>query len=245
MTTPPPDPAAALTQSDHLLTYLDRILVRVRNLDRDLDRILARARDLDRDLVRSHVVDFDLDLDLVSDLVRDFVRALDLDHALHRDLDRAFKLNRGLSRALVRSLARVRFRVLVRDLDRALSLDLDLDLVHVCLGKLTRAVAQARERLAEVQEALPSVTNAAVGRSGKRAGALLASTAVRAAGWAVRMLPSADRPRYAEEFRSELWELAAADAGRWRQVRHAVRLLVRAPLLRRELTRPRARRALS
>jgi len=42
---------------------------------------------------------------------------------------------------------------------------------------------------------------------------------------AVRPLPVADRTRYAEEYRSELWELTQSGAGRWRQLRYALRQL--------------------
>jgi predicted RNA-binding protein with RPS1 domain len=39
---------------------------------------------------------------------------------------------------------------------------------------------------------------------------------------AARLLPAADRARYGEEYRSELWDLAQAGAGRTGQLRHAV-----------------------
>ena len=38
---------------------------------------------------------------------------------------------------------------------------------------------------------------------------------------AARLLPAAHRGRYAEEYRSELWDLAQAGAGRMRQLRYA------------------------
>jgi hypothetical protein len=47
----------------------------------------------------------------------------------------------------------------------------------------------------------------------------------RLAGVAARLLPARDRCRFAEEYRSELWELAQGGAPRRRQVAHAVRLL--------------------
>ena len=59
----------------------------------------------------------------------------------------------------------------------------------------------------------------------------------------LRVLPPADRPRYDEEFRSEVYELAAAGASRWAQLAYAVRLLDRAWVLRAELREVAVRRA--
>lgn len=44
---------------------------------------------------------------------------------------------------------------------------------------------------------------------------------------AVRLLPPADRARYAEEYRSELWDLAQSGAGWLRQLGYAMRQLLR------------------
>jgi hypothetical protein len=44
---------------------------------------------------------------------------------------------------------------------------------------------------------------------------------------AVRLLPAADRARYAEEYRSELWDLTRPGAGRLRQLGYVMRQLVR------------------
>lgn len=44
---------------------------------------------------------------------------------------------------------------------------------------------------------------------------------------AVRLLPAADRARYAEEYRSELWDLARSGAGWLRQLDYAMRQLLR------------------
>lgn len=40
---------------------------------------------------------------------------------------------------------------------------------------------------------------------------------------AARLLPTGDRDRYAEEYRSELWDLTQAGAGRIRQLQYALR----------------------
>ncbi|MCU7726253.1 hypothetical protein ODJ79_21200 [Actinoplanes sp. KI2] len=52
---------------------------------------------------------------------------------------------------------------------------------------------------------------------------------------AVRVLPAASRDRYHDEFGSELYELAAAGASRWVQLRYVTRLLDQAWVLRAEL----------
>ena len=71
---------------------------------------------------------------------------------------------------------------------------------------------------------------------------------VRAADWLLvataRVVPVAERGRYAEEFRSELWELAAGGGGTVAQVSYAVRLLAGCVRLRREL-RPGRRRGVA
>ncbi len=74
-----------------------------------------------------------------------------------------------------------------------------------------------------------------------------ARTEVRVAGRlvaaAARVLPVGDRTRYAEELRSELWEIARAGGG-WRpQLGHAARLVIAAPRLRAGLRIPRRRGA--
>ncbi len=71
----------------------------------------------------------------------------------------------------------------------------------------------------------------------------VAPSAGRVLAMAARLLPAADRTRYAAEFRSELWELAQAGAGRWRQLGYAGRQLLAACELRAALRAPRRRRA--
>jgi len=60
---------------------------------------------------------------------------------------------------------------------------------------------------------------------------------------AAQLLPAADRARYAEEYQSELWDLAQAGAGRIRQLRHVLRQLASGILTRRALRSPRRRSA--
>jgi hypothetical protein len=59
---------------------------------------------------------------------------------------------------------------------------------------------------------------------------------------AARVLPVGDRARYHAEYRSELYELAAAGVSRWGQVMYAVRLVDRAWVLRAELRATAVRR---
>lgn len=67
------------------------------------------------------------------------------------------------------------------------------------------------------------------------------AAAERVALISVRVLPAADRVRYAEEFAGELYDLTCRGAGRWRQAAYALRVASRVWVLRIELT-TRARR---
>jgi len=57
------------------------------------------------------------------------------------------------------------------------------------------------------------------------------------------LLPAGDRARYAEEYRSEQWDLAQSGAGRLRQLRYALHQLLGALPLRFVLRSPRRRGA--
>lgn len=63
-------------------------------------------------------------------------------------------------------------------------------------------------------------------------------TSRRLTDWAARMLPAADRREYTELFHAELYDLANSGCGRRAQIAYALRVLVRAPWLRRELSAP-------
>ncbi len=54
-------------------------------------------------------------------------------------------------------------------------------------------------------------------------------SAARLLSYAARFLPAVDRARYAQEYRSELWELAQSGVGRRGQLRYALRQLLRVP----------------
>ncbi len=59
---------------------------------------------------------------------------------------------------------------------------------------------------------------------------------------AVRVLPTADRVRYAEEYRSELWEIARAGQPRHSQLLYAFLQVVSSLRLRAELRASRQRK---
>ena len=71
-----------------------------------------------------------------------------------------------------------------------------------------------------------------------------ASLATALLGAAIRLLPPANRLRYAAEFRSELADIAAAGGRRREQLAYTTRLLLTAPRLHIELRAPRRRSAL-
>jgi len=57
------------------------------------------------------------------------------------------------------------------------------------------------------------------------------------------LLPKADRARFGEEYRSELWDLAAAGAGRHQQMGYALRQFGCAVPLRFAVLSPRHKKA--
>jgi len=60
---------------------------------------------------------------------------------------------------------------------------------------------------------------------------------------ASRLLPTTDRARYSKEYRSELWDLAAAGAGRRQQIGYALRQFRCAVPLRFAVLSPHRRKA--
>ena len=78
---------------------------------------------------------------------------------------------------------------------------------------------------------------------GRRKARQVAPSAAGLLAAAARLLPTADRARYAQEYRSELWDLAHTGAGRIRQLRYALRQLRSAPQMGIALRSPRRRSA--
>lgn len=202
-----------------------------RNVDPDRHLVRTLARDLDRALVRARALAAALDGTLVRGLVLD--RALDLDRALGRDLDSVCRLTRALgvpgvlvftfsgsgpapAPGLDLDSARVRGLDLESDLDLDLALDSVRDLVAVLEG--------TREQVHRVVVGLESGVADEV--------AVVQVQIAMCAGWlvrvALRVVPEGERVRYGEEWRGELWDLAAGSGRRVRQTVHAVRLVVRA-----------------
>lgn len=157
------------------------------------------------------------------------VRTLDLDH------DGSFISARVLVRVgtddRARALARACFRA------RVLVFDPRSIFRHLYEGKSnTRgAVGRALDRAVRCDDA------GSIERIYDLALQYLADTPVevRRAGVAhrlidltVRFLPAAKHAEYDELFRSELFDLAQGGCGRWALLRHALRVLVRAPQLR-------------
>jgi hypothetical protein len=114
-----------------------------------------------------------------------------------------------------------------------------LTLAHGLAVGFARDLAVAVHRARELARLFPDDAAAATDPSKRRD----AGGARRLVAVAGRLLPPADRPRYVEEFRAELWDLAEVGTGRWGQIAHAARLLTRAWGLRRELTAPHPRKA--
>jgi hypothetical protein len=191
----------------------------------------SRIPDLVCDRDRNRSLDFVLALDRVfdrvrvSDRARARVRARDLDRALYRDLG----LDRGLlrTRALDLDVVLTRDLVLAGDLTRALG----------DAGDLTRALILTGDLIYYLERI------SAVRAGGRGAEVRVARAAGRLATAAARMLPGRDRARYAEEFRSELWEIARASGGRRTQLAYAARQVLAARRLRAGLRVPRRRGA--
>ena len=136
-------------------------------------------------------------------------------------------------RASPRLISRTRTRA--RDLDRDLALADDLAL----------ALTDARDRAVDLTRALELVYDPGSGRASRRErdSGRVAPIARHLVAAAVRLLPAGDRARYAEEFRSELWEIVHAGGRRRAQLAYAARQVMSARRLRAELRVPRRRGA--
>jgi hypothetical protein len=183
-------------------------------------RALAVAADVDRARGRTRYA-----RDLAAALGRTDVCVVALNRSLGRDLGRAADLDQALDRALARADDVAHARHLDRAHDLGLAEDLAADLI--------RDLIRASER---------TLTGTARGQCGHGRVAPLAGRLLAAA---ARLLPAADRARYAEEYRSELWELAHADGRRRTQLAYAARQVLYALRLCRELRTPRRRGAAS
>ncbi|HSV65128.1 MAG TPA: hypothetical protein VLJ59_04350 [Mycobacteriales bacterium] len=222
---------------------LDDIRARAHNLATHLDL----ARDLARDLAHARDNDLVLDLARARDLalarardlarVRDLARALDLDlaHALARALDLDLVLARDFAHALAHALAHAHDLVYAHDLARAI---LPSWMPHY------RDLATMLDNLLEVARAIDRALGKSAARMGE--GEQLADARSGLPGWvcrrlmggAVRVLPAVHRPRYADEWCAELWELGGLPSARRHQLAHALRVVSRCVVLRRSLAAP-------
>jgi hypothetical protein len=141
---------------------------------------------------------------LISALDRARDHASDLTVALaHEDFARARELAREVARDI--NLARAR-EDLLRGPDCHLDPDLAGVLDRVRVG--TRDVKLLLDRACDdLLERSPHSLHARDGFRGRRAAVRVSPIAGRLVA-AARLLPARERTRYAEEFRSELWEIA-------------------------------------
>lgn len=208
-------------------------LLITRNFDSELELAharsdaLARARDLACDLAHSlsDTCDSARGPAIIRDLASVRGRAEDLANTLAALRNLALLDVRVDGRDLVLDLARIEHRYraddgLARELANAYDLAEDLANALAHVHSLARIEHRYRRRARRV---VPP------------AAGLLAAAA--------RLLPAADRTRYADEYRSELRELAQSGAGRCRQLGYALRQLRSTPQMRFALHAPRRRSA--
>ncbi len=220
----------------NLATVRERLDRALRNSNRALARDRALDRNRDRDLRDVFTDVLNIAFDLTGAFARTRTPPLD-------DVDIAYATARDLAVHLdVDVDVLVLAHACGRALDSAYSVEhiRDINLG----GGFIELVGHARACAMELEKRWAADSESG-GRSGEGMGVVVAGAAARVATWAVRILPVADRARYGEEFRGELWELAAAGGGRRQQFRHAVVLLFHGPRLRGELKACHARRAVS
>ncbi|SRR6266496_2792197 len=135
--------------------------------------------------------------------------------------------------------------VITPDIVRTPAFDLILDLA--CDLEIVRDLGRPNDiaRVIVSARTLANSLNSVSARAwrGQRGAGRVAPLAGRMLAAAARLLPAGDRARYAEEFRSELTEIARTGAGRPRQLVYAARVVMSAQRLRADLRAPRRRRA--
>ena len=188
---------------------------------RDLADNLTRARHLADDPGLTHARDlcFALVDALVGDLNSALVGVGDLDRALTRVGDLADDLDRARAHALADDLLRARAHA--RDLADELARihdDLGLTCARDLADEIDSAYVSAYALAADLDlDRADARTNGSEQPGTRR----VAPSAAGLLTTAARLLPAADRSRYAEEYRSELWDIAQAGGGRIKQWRYA------------------------
>lgn len=213
-------------------------------VDRAFNRASDLLRSLDFDLEHADGpignLDLHLGLELACTRSLDFVRDIDCAHeALSTAVTGTFHHDPGFTRALIENcdfdLASTRARAL--DLARAIDEDRTraIEVARDVAQDFVTEVELARRRVSTFAERL-SIWTAHPGQQlDGSAHVRISPLAGRVAGAAARLLPSADRSRYAEEYHAELHELAHISRGA--QWAYAARLLAYALPLRHELRR--------
>jgi len=151
---------------------------------------------------------------------------------------------RDLARDLTRHRSKITWRArgLARDLARDLAKDLaDIEALRRDVSKL--GPSHGRSAATVARELVSELNRTSASRQGGAAGQQVAPSASRLLAFAAKGLPAADRARYAEEYRSELWEIACADGRRRTQLTYATRQVLAVPWLRAGLRTPRRRGA--
>lgn len=209
-----------------------REMVRIRTCVEDIGGFLAFAADVVWDC--AGVIEQDVaedvsdvfaradDLDLTSENDHKYVTAISTVSALARDLDHI----RARAQQQASSATEAVYHVPGRDPVSA-----------VC-----SAIIEARDLAVNLANDLSHTVDLAAQVAERKARGVAASAAglVTAATW---LLPAADKARYRDEYRSELWDLARSGEGRLRQFRYALRQLCHAVPMGVALRSPRRRGA--
>ncbi|HEX6074136.1 MAG TPA: hypothetical protein VFZ32_02605 [Micromonosporaceae bacterium] len=217
--------------------------------DRHLIDDLRRDIDLARELAYYLVSD----IDPLHELGPDIARARELARSCARNLDREIVRARNFDRHIVsarnlasaRNLGRVHARA-ARDLASIRDLLKAHSLARTRAGQLDvvlRSAVRKADLLYRTWKGRGPQNPAVSSTAPERPPVRPRRVAIRAADIAAKALPVAHRARYRDEYQSELYELAAAGASWWQQMRYAIRLLDRSWELRYELRKPAARRA--
>ena len=243
------EPRIDLESARSVARHLGRARARVRDVGSRLDsaRILANQVELTDALQLGRLCDFarELENDLrhAPQLNRDRGRASQLFDALYiaRDLSNALSHSPGGCRdhadRLADALGLDRTRLNSADLDRALANRGNRS--RATTYPVHRHLVRGRYIAWDLTRDLDRAIRACRRSEAKRVVPLAAGLLEAAA----RLLPVSDRARFAEEYASELQELAQRGAGRRQQLHYALRQLRRALPMGLALRSPRRRSA--
>ncbi|WP_046733585.1 hypothetical protein [Streptomyces humi] len=192
----------------------------------------------------------ELACDLVGEIGRigmrakSLARAIDLDRAgaVSSDTDLAFDVVDAVANARIRAaqlrsvvgeprLAEARSALLLQGLqytaESARELERQLSYTHPRRSLAAGSIAESCDRAGAVVHRLVVLRNQPAGSAAAVSGQKRVSPSAQwLVGSAARLLPATDRPRYGEEWRGELWDLAGEP--RHRQLAHALRVLLQA-----------------